>query len=189
MTQFFTALLAPLTAGAGASAAAGAGAAATGAAATGAAAATGISFSTILQGGLGLLSAVQAINAGNAQADALNAQADDAAREQPLETLQGISRRASIKRDYMDAIGKQDVAYAASGTDLSFGTPAVARTEAFREGDLALETDSGTQMTRQGRLLEREAQYRKQASKARQSGIFDAITGIGKTALSIGGRY
>ncbi|RXT29370.1 hypothetical protein B5P46_11860 [Rhizobium leguminosarum] len=180
--------------GLGGGAAAGAGAAATGAAAagaaaTGAAAAGGISFATILQGGLGLLSAVTAINGANAQADSLELQAQDAAREQPLETLQGIARRASIKRDYMDAVGKQDAAYAASGTDLSFGTPSVARSEAFREADLALETDNGTQQTRQARLQEREANYLKMSRKARQGGIFDAISTIGGTALKIADRY
>ncbi|MGG7535354.1 hypothetical protein [Rhizobium sp. 12,4] len=170
-------------------AAGGAGAAATTAATTagavGTAAAGGISFATILQGGLGLLSAVSAIRAGNEQAEAYKAQANDAAREQPLETLQGIARRGSIKKEYMQAVGEQDVAYAASGTDLSFGTPAVARSEAFREGDLALETDNGTQMTRQARLLEREANYRKMARKARQAGVVDAISTIGGTALNI----
>lgn len=169
----------------------GGGAAAGTAAATttaGAAAGAGISFSTILQGGLGLLSAVQAISAGNQQADALTQQANDAKREQPLETLQGIARRASIKREMADAVGAQDVAYAASGTDLSFGTPAVARSQAFREGDAAIESDNGTQLTRQGRLLEREANYRKMASKAKQSGIFDAILTGTKTALSIDNR-
>lgn len=174
---------------AGSGAAAATGVATAGAAASAGAAATGgISFATILQGGLGLLSAVSAINAGNAQADSLEAQAEDAKREQPLETLQGIARRASIKRDMMDAVGKQDVAYAASGTDLSFGTPSVARREAFREADLALETDNGTQQTRQARLQEREANYLKMARKARQGGIFDAAMTFGKTALNISDR-
>ncbi|MCJ9697602.1 hypothetical protein MOV76_39370, partial [Rhizobium sp. PRIMUS64] len=135
------------------------------------------------------LSAVSAIRGANEQADSLEAQAQDAAREQPLETLQGIARRASIKRDYMDAVGQQDVAYAASGTDLSFGTAAVARTEAFREGDLALTTDVGTQQTRQARLQEREANYLKMARKAKQGGIFDAAMTFGKTALAVNDRY
>ncbi len=166
--------------GAGA-AAAGAGAAA----ATGAAAAGGISFSTILQGGLGLLSAVAAIRGANTQADTYEQQAQDAKREQPMETLQGISRRTSIKKAMMDAVGEQDVAYAASGTDLSFGTPSVARTEAFREADNAITSDNATQMTRQARLQEREANYLKMAKKTRQGGIFDAISTIGGTALKI----
>lgn len=180
------------TGAAGGGAAAGAGAAAAGAgaaAATGAAAAGGISFSTILQGGLGILSAISAINAANTQADNLELQADDARREQPLETLQGITRRTSIKKAMMDAVGEQDVAYAASGTDLSFGTPSVARTQAFREADTALETDNGTQITRQARLQEREANYLKMARKARQGGIFDAISTIGGSALKIADRY
>ncbi|MBY2992496.1 hypothetical protein HF272_13760 [Rhizobium leguminosarum] len=179
-------LFAGAAGGAGATAGAAAGA---GAATAGAAAAGGISFSTILQGGLGLLSAFSAISAANTQADSLELQADDARREQPLETLQGIARRSSIKKAMIDAVGEQDVAYAASGTDLSFGTPSVARTQAFREADMALETDNGTQITRQARLQEREANYLKMARKVRQGGTFDAISTIGGSALKIADRY
>jgi len=174
--------------GGGAStAAAGAGAAATSAVA--APAAAGFSLSSLLQGTATVLGMVQSINAGKADAEAANAAADDAAREVPLETLQGITRRTALKKEMMNSIGQQDVAYAASGVDLSFGTPLQARTEAFREADLGLTSDVGTEQARVGRLQEREAEYRKRAKRARQSGLFNAaIIGV-KGASSTADRY
>ncbi|WP_212318555.1 hypothetical protein [Agrobacterium tumefaciens] len=172
--------------GGAATAGASAGAATTAAAAP---AAAGFSLSTLLQGTATVLGMVQSINAGKADAAALNAAADDAAREVPLETLQGINRRATIKRQVMDSVGQQDVAYAASGVDLSFGTPSQARSEAFREGDLGITSDIGTEQTRVGRLQEREAEYRKRAARAKRSSMFDAaLTGL-KGATSIADRY
>ncbi|CDZ67631.1 Hypothetical protein NGAL_HAMBI2605_59120 [Neorhizobium galegae bv. orientalis] len=154
----------------------------------GAATAGGFSLSTLLQGTASVFGAVSALSAGNAEAEQFELAADDAAREQPLETLQGINRRTGIKAEMMDRVAGQDVANAASGVDLSFGTPSQARADAFRQGDLALETDIGTEQTRIARLQEREANYRKRAKKAKSSGVFDAI-GIGlKGAMSIADR-
>lgn len=163
-----------------------AGAAAT---ATAAPAAAGFSLSSLLQGTATVLGMVQSINAGKADEEAANAAADDAAREIPLETLQGITRRTALKKEMMDSVGQQDVAYAASGVDLSFGTPSRARSEAFRQADLGLTSDVGTEQTRIGRLQEREAEYRKRARRARQSGLFNAaIIGV-KGATSTADRY
>lgn len=181
-TSFVTSIF-----GGGATATAGA---ATGAAASGAAtAASGFSLSSLLQGTASVLGMVTAISAGNADADAATQAANDAAREVPLETLQGITRRSALKAEMMDRIGQQDVAYAASGTDLSFGTPGQARKEAFRQGDLGLNSDNGTEQTRVARLNEREAEYRKRASRAKRSGMFDALQIGLKGATATADRY
>lgn len=164
-------------AGAGASAAAGA-----------AGVSSGISLASILQGTATVLGVVSAIGAGNAEADMLEAQAIDAEREKPLETLQGIERRASIKRAMADAVGAQDVAYAASGVDLSFGTARQARTDAYREADLALTSDVGTEQTRIARLSERAASYRRAAKTARRSGLLKGVIGGLDGALSFAER-
>lgn len=155
----------------------------------GAAAAGGFSLSSLLQGTATVFSAVTALGAARADAEQFELAADDAAREKPLETLQGINRRTGIKAEMMNRIADADVANAASGVDLSFGTPMQARKDAFRQGDLALETDTGTEQTRVARLAEREANYRKRAKRARSAGVIDAI-GIGlKGATSIADRY
>lgn len=177
MAELFTGLLGLLGGG-------GAGAGATAGAAAGAAS-SGLSLASFLQGTATVLGVVSAIGAGNAEADALNAQAADAEREQNLEVLQGIQRRASIKRAMADAVGAQDVAYAASGVDLSFGTAASARQDAYREADLALTMDTGTEQTRVGRLAERAANYRAGAKRARAAGLLNGLIGGAKGATSI----
>ncbi|YBV97528.1 hypothetical protein M1D80_11805 [Phyllobacteriaceae bacterium JZ32] len=173
----------------------GGGAAASGAAAAGASgaaaatASTGLTLSSILQGTATVLGIVSSLRAGNAEGDALEAQAEDAKREQALETLQGIERRSSIRKALRDAQGAVDVAYASSGLDLSFGTAAKARSDAAREADLAIDTSTGTELTRQSRLMERAANYRSAAKRARQGGVINALTGGLKGAASIADRY
>lgn len=181
MTELATALVGSLFGGGGA--------AATGAATAGAAASTGFTLSSLLQGTATVLGAVSAISAGNAKAEEYRLAADDAARQVPLETLQGINRRSSIKQEMMDRVGEMDVANASSGVDLSFGTPSQARKDAFRQTDLAVATDVGNEQTRVARLNEREANYRKMSKRAKSSGLFDALT-IGLTgATGIMDRY
>lgn len=169
----------------------GGGAAAAGTAAATAApvAASGLSLSSILQGTATVLGVVSSFAAGNAEADMLEMQAEDAEREKPLENLQGIERRSSIKKAMVDALGAQDVAYAASGVDLSFGTARAARTDAYREADLALTSDAGTQQTRVARLDERARNYRSQAKQARRAGMLNGLVGGLEGFSKIAGRY
>ncbi|WP_377299624.1 hypothetical protein [Rhizobium sp. SGZ-381] len=143
---------------------------------------------TLLQGGATALGIANAISAGDEKADQLNLAAEDAQRQIPLETLQGISRRSSIKQEMMQRLGQMDTANAASGVDLSFGTPLQARRDAFQQADLGLATDVGTEQTRVARLEERSADYRRRARRAQQSGIFDALTMGLSTANDIAGR-
>jgi hypothetical protein len=161
----------------------GGGAAATGAAAgaagatTAAAAGSGLSLASILQGTATVLGVVSAIGAGNAEATQNELAANDAEADQATESLQGINRRASIRKQMAQALGSEDVAYAASGVDLSFGTAKEARTDAYREADLALNTATGTEQSRVSRLAERAASYRAAAKSSRRMGIFNALSG------------
>lgn len=175
----------------------GGGAAAAGTAAPAAAAATtatsaaagGLSISTILQGGATVLGLVSAISAGQAERDQMEMMAADAEAEQPLEMLKGIDRRRGLKLSAIDAIGEMDTAYAASGVDLSFGTAAQARQDAFRELDLGLTSDAGTTMTRLSRLTERAANYRSMGKRAMRAGIVSGLAGALSSGASIVGRY
>lgn len=173
--------IASLFGGAGAAAGTAAGATATAAAATGAAATTaasGLSLGSILSGAASVLGVVSTLAGASAEAEQMRQAAADADAEQSLETLQGISRRSSIKREMEDALGAQDVAYAASGVDLSHGTAARARTDAFREADLALSSDAGTEMTRKSRLAQRAANYRSMAKRSMLGGFLKAGMGL-----------
>lgn len=147
------------------------------------------SVSNLLQGGATLLAAMSQINAGEADAERYELAAIDAEREQPLETLQGINRRTAIKAELLDSVGDMETAFAASGVDLSFGTPKQARTRAFREADNALTADNSTETTRKTRLTERSASYRRMAGRARRRGFNNAlITGLSYGA-NLAGRF
>lgn len=179
-------LLGGLLGGASSAAAGGAGAA-TAAATTVAGipvATGGLSLSSLLQGTASVLGIVSTIGAGNAEAARAEMEASDADAEQSLENLQGIQRRSSIKRQLADAVGAQDVAYAASGVDLGFGTASNARSDAYSEADLALTSDAGTQQTRQSRLTERAANYRIMRKQSKRLNIFNAFTQGLSTAKS-----
>jgi hypothetical protein len=175
--------------GGGAAATAGTWAAANAGGAIASTSATGLSLSTILQGTATVLGVVSALGAGNADAAQATMAANDAESEKSLESLQGINRRQSIRRQMADALGAQDVAYAASGTDLSFGTAKAARTDAYREADLALTSDNSTETTRVSRLAERAANYRAMAKQAKMGGVINALTGGVKGLIDITERY
>lgn len=182
-------LLAPVLGALGIGGGAAATGAAAGAATTGAAAAgSGISLASILQGTATVLGVVSAIGAGNAEGTQNELAASDAEAEQGQETLQGINRRTSIKKQMAAALGAQDVVYAGSGVDLSFGTAKAARTDAYREADLGLTTATGTEMSRVSRLAERAASYRAAAKSARRLGIFNALSGGLDNVLSYSER-
>jgi hypothetical protein len=163
-------------------------AAATTAATAAGVASSGFSLSGLLQGTLGVLGVVSEIAAGNADAAQAELAASDAEAEKDFETLQGIERKSSIKRAMMDALGAQDVAYAASGVDLSFGTAASARKDAFREADAALTADVSTEEVRKSRLTERAANYRSQAKRARSMGLFRGLSAGLQLGASFAGR-
>ena len=160
-----------------------------GAGAAAGAAAGGISLSTILQGGATVLGLVSSIAAGKADQAQAEMMAADAEAEKPLETLKGIDRRRSLKLATAEAVGEIDAAYAASGVDLSFGTAAEARKDAFREADLGMTSDSMTTMTRLSRLSERAANYRQMGKRALRAGIIGGLGNALGNAASIAGRY
>lgn len=168
-------------AAAGTTAATAAGAAATGAAA--AAAGTGITLSQILGGTASLLSVVAGMAGANAEAQALEQQAREADMQQQTEGVKGKANQLAIKREMMDAIGQRDVAAAASGVDLSFGTAAQVRKDAFREADQALTSNTFTTMSNQSQYEQRAASYRKRAKQVKSAGVLNALVG-GLTAFA-----
>lgn len=176
--------------GAAAAGAVGAHAAAhAGAAAAGASIFSGGSLLTgLLQGGLGVLGAIGAAREGEARAAALNAQAQDAEFDAKQEQIEGLSRADRIRRQLLAEKGERDVAYAASGLDLSFGTPAIARRQADEDTSRVLEIERGTTTARRGRYLERAANFRRQAAEARSAGQLRAFGALGESVVRIARR-
>lgn len=132
-----------------------------------AAAGTGLSISSILAGVTTVGGLVASIMAGNQQADMLKEQAKDAEEEAKLETIDSVDRKRSLLAAAQEAVGEIDVAHAASGVDLSFGSANEARRRVFRETDLGLTSDSATTQSRINRLQMRAAGYRRMAKSAK----------------------
>lgn len=122
--------------------------------------------SSILSGGATVASVLMAGRAGEAQSKAYLTQADDADMSARVEQVQGLQRRNSIKAALVDAIGQRDVAGAASGVDITFGTPSIARSKAQTDGERALAIDQTSEDFNRSRLLERAANYRAMAANA-----------------------
>ncbi|MBX3580068.1 MAG: hypothetical protein KF723_22930 [Rhizobiaceae bacterium] len=159
-------------------------------AAVASAASAGAVISAVLGGLATVAGVVATIASANQEAETQELAALDAVQEQSFESLQGIERRSSLKKAAAQAIAEQDVAYAGSGVDLSFGTAAQARKEAYREVDTGITTDSGTQMSRQARLSERAANYKNMAKRTKQIGIIkgvaQGISGLAGIASAFG---
>ena len=130
----------------------------------------------ILSGGATIASVLAAQRSGDAEASKLMYQADDADTEVRIEEVKGLERRNSIKASLIEAIGERDVAAAASGVDLTFGTPVVARREARADAERALGGDQATEEFRKARLRERAANYRIAASQARSGSLLKAAS-------------
>lgn len=137
-------------------------------------------LSTILQGGATALSAMGAIRAANAKSDALIAQSQDATFDAKQEEIAGTERQTAMRRSLLQTIGERDVAYAAGGVDLTFGTPAVSRQQAIADTNSAVASDRSATETKAGRLRERAASLVRMADEARRSGrtaaLGDALT-------------
>lgn len=126
---------------------------------------------SVLSGGATVLSMLNANRAGEAKAAALNAQADDADTQTQIEQIQGTARQTSLKKALVAQLGERDVATAASGVDISFGTPAIARRQDITDSERALSIDQDTTDSRAARLRERAANYRIQAQQASAGGL------------------
>ena len=129
------------------------------------------------------------IAAGNAEAQRMELAAQDAEAEKGFETVQSVDRKRSLLKSAAEAVGEQDVAYAASGVDLSFGSALQARKNVYREADVGLNTDSGTTMSRLSRLTERAAAYRSMAKNAKAMGLLQGFTSGFSGFASMFGRY
>lgn len=139
---------------------------------------------SVLQGGAGLLSSFAAIRAGQAQKEGLLQQANAADLDAGQQKIIEATKENSLKSQLVATLGQRDVAYGASGVDLSFGTPAAARSQAIVDAGSALGTDEADNGAVTSQLRARAAAYRAQAADAAAAGDTTA-TG---TLLTTGAR-
>lgn len=123
----------------------------------------------LLSGGASLLQMAQLTEAGEDKAANLELQAKDVPIDIGAENLKGTERRNSLRKSLLASIGERDAAVAASGVDLTFGTPAIAREQAVDEAERALSIDDAGTGFRVSRLNERATNLRSMARAARRS--------------------
>ena len=145
-------------------------------------------LSTLLQGGMGIMGAMSAMRQGDDQAAALREQAADARVEAGQQRLAGLEKADEVRRSLVAEQGERDVVWGASGLDLSFGTPALARREAASDAAAALGVASANTDMTVARIDQRAANYRRQAAEAKTSGRIKAFSSLADTALSIAKR-
>ncbi|OCC01843.1 hypothetical protein BA190_26895 [Labrys sp. WJW] len=132
-------------------------------------------FTTMLSGGATAISAMAAMNAGKQQAAAYNLEASQAMADNAQESVEGRVRRDSMRKDLIKQLGEQDVAYAASGLDLSFGSPLQARDDAKADAARALSTDLDNETVTRNRLTQRAQALRAMARDAKSAGRMKAL--------------
>lgn len=149
---------------------------------------TGSFLSSILQGSAGLVGAMGAVRAGQSQAEAYRMQAGDARIDARQEEIAGMQREDGLKRKLLASLGERDAATAASGVDLSFGTPVIARDQAMEDANRAVSMNQSETEMRRARLMARAASYQRMASEAESAGMFKGVGSLLLTAGSIGRR-
>lgn len=134
---------------------------------------------SILSGGASLLQMSALRQAGRQKQQSLAFQAQDTATEIAQENIQGAGRTNSLRQALLDTIGERDAAYAASGVDIGFGTPALARQEASAAAESAIAQDTAGTTARVSRLNARAKNLMLMARQARRSGDDEAnIVGL-----------
>lgn len=127
--------------------------------------------SSILSGSATAASALATEKAGEEKAQALELSAEDEQVNTGVEVVQGAERERTIKAALLKTIGERDVATAASGVDLTFGTPVQARKEAVRDAENALSINQSTTAFNVNRLNERSANFKLLAQQARSGAL------------------
>ncbi|WP_336800484.1 hypothetical protein [Kaistia sp. MMO-174] len=161
------------------------GAAASGAGASAAAAGTGLgSFLTgstglsILSGVATVGSALSSLAGGKQEAAGLRMQADQANFDARQEEVEGVRRTTKLKRALLQALGENDVAYAASGIDLGSGVAEDNRANAEKLAATEISIDRSTTEARAAMYRSRAASFTRLASSAESSSLLKAL-GIG----------
>lgn len=145
-------------------------------------------FANILQGGAGLVGALASVRSGNAQAEAYRQAATEAEQERTTAATDATNSQNSLRKSLISSLGERDVAYAASGVDLSFGTPVQARQQAETDTSNALTQSQDDLVAKQQRLTARAAAYRAQASEASTSGWLKGGASLLTAGAGIYGR-
>lgn len=140
---------------------------------------------TVLQGAMGLGSALSAIGQGKAASASYQLQATQADAEATQEKIAGMQRTTALKRELLKAVGESDVVYAAGGTDVGAGVAADARRSAAQRASTEISVDRSLMDARIALAKARASGYRRLAGEAETGGLIGGLTAGAKTAFDI----
>lgn len=143
---------------------------------------------TGLQGVTGLLSLAAKNRAGEESKAAAFEKAREAELDAQGEAVQGQARQAQLRQQYIAAMAERDVAAAAGGLDLGFGSPVVAREQVSADTERALSVDALETGNKQDRLRARSASYIRAGRAARQGSLLEMLATGTNTLTDIGTR-
>lgn len=143
---------------------------------------------TGLQGVTGLLSLAAKNRAGEESKAAAFEKAREAELDAQGEGVQGLARQVQLRQQYIAAMAERDIAAAAGGLDLGFGSPVVAREQVAADTERALSTDALETGNRQERLRARSASYIRAGRAARQGSLLDMLASGANTVSDIATR-
>jgi hypothetical protein len=130
---------------------------------------------SILQGVSTAFSAAAAYGRGLTEAAAKRSDANQMDTRAEQEMLVGETEQKKAKKALLNTISKTQVAYAASGVDLSAGTVQTAMSEATEEADADLSVSRNLTLQRSANYRRRATQMRAEADLAERSGELGAF--------------
>lgn len=130
---------------------------------------------TVLAGGATALSVMQQLHAGNLKAEEAEFKSIEAKNEAIGAQAEGARRAAAIKRNLLTVLGENDVAYAASGIDISYGEAAGSRARTRARADDELSVDRATTDARAAGFGARSLAYDRMARGYREGALLGAL--------------
>lgn len=149
----------------------------------------GSALSSVLSGGVTVLSALRGLQAADERGFEADMKAAETRQQITDEREAGARRRINLKEEMYSVLGKNDVATAAAGIDLSYGFGQQQRETVLDKGAQEVGIDSATEARRVRELKMREENYKRIARGARDSGTLSAALAVGEGATKLAGRY
>ncbi|MDR6331919.1 type IV secretory pathway TrbL component [Xanthobacter flavus] len=149
----------------------------------------GSALSSVLSGGVTVLSALRGLDAAKEKSFEADMKAADTRQQITDEREAAARRRINLKDEMYDVLGKNDVATAAAGIDLSYGFGQQQRETVLAKGAQEVSIDSATEARRLRELKMREENYKRISRGARNSGTLSAALAVGEGATKLAGRY
>lgn len=143
---------------------------------------------TALAGATTAVSVIQQLRQGDMKAEQAQIESQVARSEAIGEQATGAQRSATIQRAMLRTLGENDVAYAASGIDISYGEAATTRDRTLERGYSELSIDRSTSDARAAGYGARSIAYDRMSRQYRSGATLAALATAGEGLMRMGRR-